>query len=232
MRGGVRAVLPVMLRGEHGVEAPPVPRAAAAGGAGPGSGGLPPGSSAGSVLGTLSGGFVGLGTCPILFARWAGGTGTGTGEWPGAGAALPPPLSAPQPPRLPLTRLSARRRGPLRSSLRRRLRRRVPAEEAAPQPHHLHPAAGRSLPPELPPGLPPSCPLSSHPASPLPGPPHKPWVCRPQAPRYGCPQPAAPPARLPCPDIFAFLPSTSSKPWKQFLLKPTTPMCSLGKSWR
>lgn len=44
----------------------------------------------------------------------------------------------------PLTPLSARRRGPLRRSLGRRLRRRVPAEEAAPQPHHLHPAAGTS----------------------------------------------------------------------------------------
>lgn len=33
-------------------------------------------------------------------------------------------------------------------------------------------------------------------------------------------------------DTSALLPYNSSKHWKRFLLKPTTPMCSLGKNWR
>lgn len=141
-----------------------------------------------------------------------------------------------------LTRLSARRRSPLRRSLHRRLRRRVPAKEAAPQPHHLHPAAGRS--PLLPaPGLCTHGPLL---AGIMPAPCQLP-ACFPHAPCPACPILPAPLPRWPCyphpcladtpvrrrdpSRISALLPSISSRPWKPFLLKLTTPMCSLGKSW-
>ena len=122
-----------------------------------------------------------------------------------AGWDRPPPIRPATPPRL-----SARRRCPFRSTLRRRLRRRVPAQEAASQPHYLHPAAGRS-------------------ATPYPPQPRFPRFCAESPPPRRAGYPLASSAAL---DTSALLPSTSSKHWKRFLLKPTTPMCSLGKNWR
>lgn len=168
----------------------------------------------------------------------------------------PPERSVPRPgapgARRPLTRLSARRRCPLRRSLRRRLRRRLPAQEAAPQPHHLHLAAGRSpllcapgprtrCPPLARPALAPCLPRACS----LPAPsllPHAPCHASPsclplclggpvflihawQTPPWGSWIPQGPS------QISVLLPAISSRPWKPFLLKPTTPMCSLGKSW-